>query len=357
MKRMRITNFGEELVYEDAEVSEPTGSEVLLETAACGVCHSDLHVWEGFYSFGGGKKLDVVDTGVQLPLTPGHEIVGRVRKAGPDARGVQPGDLRLVYPWTGCGSCNDCTSGNSHLCDAPSSLGIYRDGGYQEMVIVPDAELLVDIGDLSPEIACSYACAGLTAYSALKKALPLSADDGLVIIGAGGVGLFAAQVARYLTDAKVVFVDIDDSKLASVRSFSDRYAVVNSANEKDAAAKIREVLGGEPAAVVDFVNNSATAVLGFSLLRKNGKQIFVGLFGGKMILLTPLMVLKTLTLAGSFTGSLAELKELMALVAAKKPESVPIQKAAFADANVVLNDLREGRVNGRAVLCNAVVSR
>ena len=114
---------------------EPTGTQVLMEVTHCGVCHSDLHVWEGKYDLGGGRMMNLKDRGVVLPLAMGHEIVGRVVKLGPDAEGVAVGDLRIVYPWVGCGKCAACTSDEDNMCLTPRSIGIFQNGGYATHVL------------------------------------------------------------------------------------------------------------------------------------------------------------------------------------------------------------------------------
>ena len=97
---------------------------------AAGICHSDLHIWEGYYELGGGKRLKLPDRGIKLPLTMGHENVGEVVAVGPDAKGVKVGDLRLVYPWIGCGECKVCKRGDENLCTKPQILGVFSHGGY-----------------------------------------------------------------------------------------------------------------------------------------------------------------------------------------------------------------------------------
>ena len=140
----------------------------------CGVCHSDLHIWEGYYDIGGGKKMSLKDRGVVLPLAMGHEIVGRVAKLGPDAKGVKVGDLRIVFPWLGCGTCEKCLAEEDNMCLVPRSLGVYANGGYGTHVIAPHPRHLVDPGKLDPAVAATYACSGITVYSAIRKAMPIS---------------------------------------------------------------------------------------------------------------------------------------------------------------------------------------
>lgn len=322
---------------------------MLLETLACGVCHSDLHLWEGYYDLGGGKRIFVKDRGVALPLTMGHEVVGRVMDKGPAASGVEIGDVRLLYPWIGCGACPYCAADTPHMCRKPRSLGVFSHGGYSDRVWVRDARYLVEIGDLPPETACSYACAGLTAYSALKKALPLARDEHLVLIGAGGLGMMAAQVVPALTEAPVIVVDVDDRKLEAVGAFG-AFTTLNAKRE-DAGAGIMDLTRGVGASsIVDFVNTSETAALAFSVTAKNGIHVMVGLFGGELTLPTPVLPLKNATLRGSYTGSLAELRELIRLVHAHKLPPLPVTCHPMEHAEAILEDLRAGNVVGRAVL-------
>src|SRR5262249_17783900 len=148
---------------------EPVGSEVLLRVLAAGVCHSDVHIRDGFYDLGGGKRLWLTDRGIKLPLTMGHETVGDVVAAGPKAQGVKVGERRLAFPWIGCGECELCHSGEEQLCAKPGFLGVFRAGGYSDYLIVPHPRYLLDIGDLAPSRAAPLACSGVTTFGALKK--------------------------------------------------------------------------------------------------------------------------------------------------------------------------------------------
>jgi propanol-preferring alcohol dehydrogenase len=348
MRSLQLVEFGAPLEWREQATPEPRGTEVLLETLATGVCHSDLHLWDGYYGHGATRSY-VKDRGVRLPLTLGHEIVGRVAAAGPDAEGVAVGDVRLVYPWIGCGTCRHCQDDRSSHCSAMRSLGVLTQGGYADHVLVPDARCLVDVGAMRPEEAASYACAGLTAYAALLKALPLEADEELVMIGAGGVGLMAAQVVRLMTQARVTFVDLDARRLEAARAFGD-FAVIDGSNTDAREALMARTEGRGVAAVVDFVGSAQTVALGQAVLAKNGTLVIVGLFGGEITLPTQFFPLRNATLRGSYTGTLRELRELLALVRERGVRPLPVACHPMDDVPRLLEEMRQGRVVGRNVV-------
>ena len=191
---------------------KPTGTEVLLKVLAAGVCHSDLHLSDGYFDLGGGKKLSIIERGMKLPVTLGHENVGEVVALGPDARGVKIGDRRLVDPWMGCGECRVCKRGDEQLCTKPSSIGVFRPGGYSDHLMVPHPRYLFDIGNIPPERAAPLACSGVTTYSALKKVGPTLTTDPVVIIGAGGLGLMCLALHKAMGGHSAIVVDIDAGK-------------------------------------------------------------------------------------------------------------------------------------------------
>lgn len=118
----RVQHFGAPLQRHDEPTPTPQGREVLLRVLAAGVCHTDLHTWQGWYDLGGGKRLTMGDRGIALPLTLGHEIAGEVVALGPQAEGVRIGQRVLAYPWLGCGACKVCRRGDEQLCPTPRFL-------------------------------------------------------------------------------------------------------------------------------------------------------------------------------------------------------------------------------------------
>ena len=341
MRSARITAPNAPLEMVEIDAPRPTGEQVLVRVRSAGVCHSDLHLWEGGYDLGDGF-MKVTDRGVKYPVTPGHEIVGTVHEAGPGASGFAEGDEVLVYPWGGCGSCPACSGGSENLCDTPGSLGIFRDGGYAEYVLVPSYRYLASASGLESDGAASLACSGLTAYTAVKKAASGSPRS-LAVIGAGGLGLMGVQLARSVTDAELVCVDIDDAKLDAARKMGADRAV--NSKSQDAAAQI-----GAADAVVDFVNAPPTAKLALSILRKRGRLVMVGLFGGSVDLPLVTVPLKAITIEGAYTGTFGALEELVDLARKGTVKPVVSKKYGLDGANEALSDLKAGRIVGRAVI-------
>jgi len=349
MRAWAVVENGAPLREIELPTPEPVGTQVLLAVTHCGVCHSDLHIWEGFYDIGGGRTLSLKDRGVVLPLAMGHEIVGRVVKLGPDATGgVKEGDLRIVYPWVGCGVCAQCQAEEDNMCLTPRSLGVYQNGGYGTHVVAPHPRHLVDPGTLDPAIAATYACSGITVYSAIRKVLPLPPEEPVVLVGAGGLGLNAIAILRALGHKRIVSVDVSADKLAAAKEAGATDTVDASAG--DATQRIVQLCNGPVGAIIDLVNGTTTARFAFDALRKGGKLIQVGLFGGELMLSLPLMAMRALTVQGSYVGSPKELRELVGLAQGGKVPPIPVTMVPQNQADEALMRLRAGKVTGRIVL-------
>lgn len=351
MRIWAVVENGKPLQPMDLPTPEPEGDEVLLEVTHAGVCHSDLHIWEGEYDMGERGKLRMTDRGVSLPLAMGHEIVGRVLKWGPGAKGqgLRKGQLRLIYPWVGCGACERCRRDEENLCAVRSrAIGIYRHGGYATHVLAAHWKHLVAIDGLDPALAATYACSGVTVYSAIRKLMPLPKRDFVVVVGAGGLGLQAVALLRTMGHRRICAVDVDAAKLEAARAQGAAEVVL--AGGDDTAARIQAACGGPVQAVLDLVNGSASARFAFDALGKGGRLIQVGLFGGELRVPLPMMPIKSLTLRGSYVGSLKELRELVAIAQKKGIAPIPIGTMPLDQADVALNRLREGKVTGRTIL-------
>ncbi len=351
MRSYDVCECGAPLRLMERPTPKPAGTEILLKVIAAGVCHSDLHIWDGYYDLGGGKRLKLSDRGVKLPLTMGHENVGEVVAVGPDAVGVKIGDRRLVHPWLGCGECAVCRRGDEQLCRTPFSIGVFRSGGYADHLLVPHPRYLFDIGGIAPEKAAPLACSGITTYGALKKVGPLLQEESVVIIGAGGLGLMCLALHRAMGGKAAIVVDIDPVKRQAARR-AGAQAVIDG-NAADAAKEIIEATKGGAWAVIDLVGASRTVQLGVDSLVKGGKVIVVGLFGGDITVPTPSLPLRAMTIQGSYVGSLTEMAELLDLVRRKGAPDLPVATRPLAAVNDALNDLKAGKVIGRLVLTPA----
>jgi D-arabinose 1-dehydrogenase-like Zn-dependent alcohol dehydrogenase len=154
-RRQSLTAYAAPLCETIADPPEPRGAEVLVRVARCGVCHSDVHLQDGYFSMGQDKRLDIT-AGRKLPFTLGHEIAGVIARAGPDAGDVAEGRAVAVYPWIGCGTCPACARGDEILCNAPRQLGITVDGGFATHVLVPHPRYLLDYAPIPTALAAAY---------------------------------------------------------------------------------------------------------------------------------------------------------------------------------------------------------
>jgi len=350
MLSYQVETFGRPLARVLRDTPQPQGSEVLVQVGSCGVCHSDLHLQDGYFDLGGGNKIDMAKP-MSPPRTLGHEIAGTVVAVGPGvtaADGVKVGDRRVVFPWIGCGECGTCARGDEHLCGAPRVLGSNRDGGFASHVMAPHPRVLLAYDPLPEEQACTLACSGLTAYSALKKVGRVGAGDAVMIIGAGGLGLSAIRLAKEVIGVAPIVAEIDRSKWDVAREAGA--AEVFDPSADGAARQLFKGTGGGVFAALDFVGAAATFSFGMGALRKGGRLVCVGLFGGSAPVMPTIVSMKAISIIGSYVGSLQELTELLAIARAGRVPAMPLSTRPLDEASQALDDLRAGKVKGRAVL-------
>jgi len=345
MHRQSLTAYGAPLCETIVEAPRPQGSEVLVRIARCGVCHSDLHMQDGYFLLGDGKQLDV-RAGRSLPFTLGHEIAGVVESAGPDA-GAAPGAAVAVYPWIGCGQCAACKFGDENICAAPRHLGITADGGFATHVLVPHPRYLIDYAPLSASYAGALMCSGLTAYAALKRLSERAARAPLLLVGLGGVGLMGLALARAMYGEAPFVADIDPKKREAALAAGARAAFDPA--DPNARKALLKASGGIYAAV-DFAGSDKSLTFTTGVLAKGGKVVVTGLIGGGYSMAVAMFPLKAMTIEGTQTSTLAEARELIDLVRAKNIAPPPIAERPLAQASATLDDLRAGCIVGRVVL-------
>lgn len=347
MYSQKLVAYGQRLKAWNGETPAPRGGEVLVRVRNAGVCHSDVHLQDGYFDLGGGERLDIA-SGRALPFTLGHEVEGEVAALGPDARGVRLGERVVVYPWIGCDGCALCARGDGHLCAKPRQIGVTIDGGYADHCLVPDAKYLFPYGAVDPALAATYACSGITAYGALAKAGGAAGDGPVLIVGLGGVGMAALSFACALYKTAPLVADIDPAKREAALA-AGAGAAFDPA-DKGAAKAVRAATGGGVSAALDFVGADSSFAFASAALGRHGTLVVVGLLGGRMTMPLAMFPLKGITVTGSYVGSLGQFRAMMALVRDGRVAPIPIQTRPLADASRTLDDLRAGRVLGRAVL-------
>ena len=340
MRAAVVEEFGK-LVIKDVPKPVPKHEEALVKISSAGVCHSDLHMANGDWP------------GFEPPFHLGHEAIGIVEELGPGAEAfVQEGD-RVILGLGGagggfwCGACEDCLSGKPQFCrqrrNMMSAYGEYVSIWVKALVKLPDA-----VGDRE----VSLACAGLTAYSSIKKLLGFGVFPGspIAIVGAaGGLGHYAIQIAKAF-GYKVVGVDLGEEKLEFVKSMGADYAE----DASEAAKSVKKKVGGVCASIV-YSPKVAGFELGLKLLRRGGVFIGVGMPAANegAISISPLELLgRSLIIASSFVGNVQEMRELVQLAADGKVKTHVSRVAALSELAQVFEELEKGQYAGRAIIDN-----
>jgi alcohol dehydrogenase, propanol-preferring len=344
--RQSLTAYASPLCETVAEVPEPAGSEVVVRIHRCGVCHSDVHLQDGYFVLGPDKRLDVT-AGRALPFTLGHEIAGTVERVGPQAQGARSGHEVAVFPWIGCGTCAPCAAGEENLCAAPRHLGVYVDGGFATHVLVPHPRYLLEYAPLPAALAAAYMCSGLTAYAALRRLRQHAARGPALLVGLGGVGMMGLAFARAMFRFPPLVAEIDPAKREAALAAGAAAAF----DPADPAARkaILAATGGVFAAC-DFVGSDRSLQFALGALAKGGKVVVTGLIGGMYSTPIAMFPLRAMTIEGTLVGTLEDAREMLELARAGKVPPVPIIDRPLKEAQATLDDLRNGRIVGRVVL-------
>jgi alcohol dehydrogenase len=345
--RQSLVAYGQPLCETVVDCPAPRGSEVLVRVERCGVCHSDLHLQDGYFALGGDKRIDITQDR-SLPFTMGHEIAGVVERVGEDTDHAIVGRRVAVYPWIGCGTCAACHAGEENLCsNNPAHLGIRADGGFASHVIVPHSRYLIDYEPLAPEFAGPLMCSGLTAYAALKKLGARAHRGPVLLIGCGGVGMMGLALARAMFPLPPIVADIDPDKrnAAIAAGAAAAYDPSDPQARKAIAASTGGLLG-----VCDFVGSDRSLQFATGVLARGGKVVVTGLLGGSFSIAAVMFAIKAITIEGSLTGTLAEAQEVLNLARSGRIAPIPTRDRPLAEAQAALDDLRAGSVVGRTVL-------
>ncbi len=336
MRAIRYHGPLKPLRLEDVPVPEPGPGEVLVRVLAAGLCHTDLHFTSG-----------LLDLGV-APLTLGHEIVGRIERAGPGVPAERIGERVVVYYYTGCGRCPHCLAGDENLCDAlRAEHGFVTDGGFAEWVRAPARNAVPLPAHVSDAAAAPIGCAVTTAIHAATLAR-VGLGDWVVVLGAGAVGYGLVQVAR-LRGARLVAVGRSAAKLDQARALGADATV--RAGAEDVPARIRALTGGRGADVV-FELVATRETMGWSLaaLAKRGRLVFVG-YSEDALQVHPIqLVVGEQVVTASVGCTLAELRQAVDLVAEGRVRTVVDRTLPLERFQEGVDALASGALVGRAVL-------
>jgi len=326
------------------EVPDPHAEpgQVVVKVAGSGLCHTDFTVISRARSYWKENPP---------PFTLGHEIAGWVEEVGTGVKGFQRGDAVAINPsWASCGRCHMCRSGEENHClyqKAIRAPGVGYDGGHAPYVLVPEARFLVPIGDLDPVKAAPLTDAGITTYTAIKTALPgIWPGSTAVVVGIGGLGLYAVQFLRQLTSAQIVAVDSSEARLKVAREYGADDVVSSG---PDAADHIRELSGGIGAAfVLDCVGVNATLATAIAALSWRGRLAMVGAGGGTI----PFDFFKVppgAQLTTSLNGGSIALMEVIEMARLGRLK-ILVDRYPLSAAKQAYDDFEHGRLTGRAVL-------
>src|SRR6185312_3762181 len=286
-------------------------------------------------------------------FTLGHEPFGVVEDFGSAVsridKKLKKGQKRIVFPWIGCGKCAVCKEELDNYCVSGTRfLGVNRAGAYSSHVLVPHPKYLVDSSGVDDAFAATLACSGLTTYSAVAKLPKLGPRDWVAVIGGGGLGLICISVLRAKGVKNIIGCDVDEGKLTAARKQGAKLTLDTRAPE--AVQKLQALAMGSLAGAIDLVGMPATAMLGLGALRKGGRYVICGLFGGEITHPLPPFAQRAIGLQGSYVGNLRELKEVVALAKRKKLKATPVATRPAEDVNAILAELKAGKVLGRVVL-------
>lgn len=339
MKAVRVHKYDAAPSVDD--VPEPAVSgpfDVLVEIGAAGLCRTDLHVIEGQWAD---------KTGVTLPYIIGHENAGWVREVGSAVTNVVPGDTVILHPLVTCGLCRACRSGDDVHCANSEFPGMTRDGGMAEYLLT-NARAVVKLDpSLRPADVAALADAGLTAYHAVRKAVPLLYPGSYVVaIGAGGLGHIGIQCLAAMTTAEIVVVDLSDPALSLAKDLGAHHTVQADGDPVGAVKEITDGLGAQ--VVIDFVGEKGAQHQGVAMLREAGSYFTVG-YGGSIEIPTIDIISQEINVIGNLVGSYNDLDELMTLTAQGKVKLHTTTYPLHA-VNDAMNDLDEGRLQGRGIL-------
>ncbi len=338
MKAARFHEVGKPLRVEDIEKPKVGDDEVLIRVKAAGICYSDVHVVDGVIA-------------ADPPVTLGHEIAGEVVDVGSKVNDFNSMDRVLVHFLSPCGKCKYCMQGYGMRCRylfEREGYGFSDDGGYAEYCKVKADRLVRLPNNLAIEFAATLGCAGITAYHAVKSVARVRIGENVLIYGAGGVGLYALQLAKAM-GAYTIAVARSEERLKYAESLgADHVINAKTSNLKKEVKRATDGLGVD--VILDFVISNESISNAISMLANGGRLILVGVSNKPVSINPQVTVLKEFSIAGSLVGTKDELDELVRLAAEGRIKSIANRRFKLEEVNEAFNMLRQGAVIGRGYI-------
>ncbi|MDK3255188.1 alcohol dehydrogenase catalytic domain-containing protein [Blastococcus capsensis] len=334
MRAVRFHGQGRPVAVEEVDEPRPGPGDVLIDVAAAGICGTELHFLDGLL------------TPARTPITLGHEVAGVVAEVGAEVAGVAAGDRVAVHYLHACHRCRPCRAGNDHLCDQPLGfLAFVTDGGFADRIAVPASAVVPVPEEVDLPVAATLCCSATTALHAVDVA-GVRPGDAAVVYGTGGVGLAMVQVLRE-AGARPIAVARNPERLALARELGAEVTVDGTG---DVAAGVRAATDGVGADVVfELVGSRETGAAALASLGKRGTLVYVG-YSFDTVEVSPLsLVVPEQRIVTSVGNRRSELVAALDL-AARGRLRTPITEHPLEEAPRALEDLRAGRVLGRAVL-------
>jgi NAD+-dependent secondary alcohol dehydrogenase Adh1 len=339
MKAVRLHSYHNKPVIEEVPEPKATGPfDVVVKIGGAGVCRTDLHIIEEQWA----EK-----SGVELPYTIGHENAGWVHEIGSAVSNVEVGDTVILHPTPTCGLCHACRAGNDMHCENSSFPGINADGGMAEYLLTSARACIKLDPKTKPEDVAALADAGITAYHAVRKAVPLLYPGTVCVVnGAGGLGHIGIQSLRALTATTVVVVDRNPAALELAKELGAHETVVADGKHVDAVLDLTNGSGAE--VVLDFVAEQGAQQDAFAMTRQYGSHYVIG-YGSNIDIPTIDIISTERNVIGNLVGTYNDLVELMVL-AQRGLVTLHTKKYPLDAALDALADLDAGQVRGRAIL-------
>lgn len=340
MKAMVLYDFSSPMRMTDLEPPQIEPDEVMVRVKACGVCHTDLKIWEGS-----------VPT-VKLPRVLGHEVAGEAVEVGERVANMATGDPVVVYPYKTCGNCYFCRISRENYCINLFNLGrlgFERDGGFSEYIKCPSSTVFKFSSKISFEEIAVLPDAIVVPFQAIKKQGKVTAGDDVAVVGLGGIGVHAIQIAR-ACGANVFGITSSPGKLDIAKQFGIEN--VKCSRESDAAEEVKRATGGKGAdVVVDTVGIPATLNQDFKMVRPGGRIVIIGYeYGENSELPIQQVVYNGIEVLGSRGGTKQDVVESLKLVETGRIQPVVSRTFDLAEANIAMEYLKKEKPPGRIVL-------